>query len=105
MFSPESEKGSGDSGPRAGWSPLSAAPSSDETEKGEGLLEDTGDNGTGEPSEELQAWLELAWAGDWEQWMTEGLPFSSPGGELRLACAIRFFFSRGEMTSPAAEGT
>lgn len=82
--------------------------SSDETERGEGLREEEEDDkGCGEPSDELQLCLENTRAGDCEQQMTDGRSMSSPCGlvgRLRLAWAIRFFFSRGEMTSAAAAG-
>ena len=93
----------------AGLSSFPVGSSSDDTERGEGLREEEEDKGSGEPSsEELQLRLEEARAGDWEQRMTEGLSLSSLcglGGKFKLAWAMRFFFSRGEMTSAAtAEG-
>lgn len=78
----------GSSEPGVGLSSLFAGSSSDETERGEGLREEEEDKGSGEPSEELSFLLEEARAGDWEQWMTEGLSLSSlceVFGKLRLA--------------------
>lgn len=73
----------------AGLSSFSAGSSSDETERGDGLREEEGEEkGSGEPSEELQFWLEEARLGDWEQQMTEGLSLSSLRGvraKFRLA--------------------
>lgn len=97
----------GSSEANGGLSSFPAEPSSDEMDEEEGLREEAEDKGSGEPSEELQFRVEEARAGDWGQWMTEGLSLSSLcglRGKLRLAWAILFFFSRGEMTSPAADG-
>lgn len=77
--------------------------SSDEMEQRDGLLEEKEEEerGRGELSEESHLWLPEA--GDVERWITEALSLSPCGSARRLACATRFFFSRGEMTSPTAE--
>lgn len=66
VFFSELEQLRASSEPDAGLSSFPVASSSDETDNGEGLRDEDEDNGTGEPSDELQFWLEEARAGDWE---------------------------------------